>query len=206
MHEYRTNRRTWTRIGLSLLAVGVVGGLAYAAIPGANGVIQGCYDNGGNLKVVNGLPCPKGTAPLQWNQQGVKGDKGDTGATGAQGPAGQREVFFSEKITNFDLDNNFNTVVSIFLPAGRYVVEGAIELHNNTNTVRPFVCKIGSGVSLVHFLPPFHAVSFRMTSAINELDFVDVPFQCADSLGNNSGIVATGGTLLATKVDSINGG
>ncbi len=48
-------------------------------------MIQGYYDGGGSLKVVNALPCPKGHTPLPWNQQGVKGDKGDTGATGAAG-------------------------------------------------------------------------------------------------------------------------
>ena len=31
----------------------------YRGIPGANGVIQGCYDSGGNLKVV-GTQCPEG--------------------------------------------------------------------------------------------------------------------------------------------------
>ena len=69
-----------------LVAVGSVAvGVAYAAIPGAGGVIQGCYDSGGNLKVVSALPCPKSYTPLQWNQQGVKGDTGATGATGATG-------------------------------------------------------------------------------------------------------------------------
>ena len=51
-------------------------------------MIQGCYDSGGNVKVVNALPCPKGYMPLQWNAQGVKGDKGDTGAPGAPGAPG----------------------------------------------------------------------------------------------------------------------
>jgi hypothetical protein len=79
----------------TVLAVAVVAGcagvaIAYAAggTPGAGGVIQGCYDSGGNLRVVASLPCPKGTTGLAWNQSGVKGDKGDTGATGAPGPAG----------------------------------------------------------------------------------------------------------------------
>ena len=57
MSECRANKRTGTLVGLSLLAVGVVAGLAYGAMPGSNGVIQ----------------CPKGFTPLQWNQQGVKG-------------------------------------------------------------------------------------------------------------------------------------
>lgn len=81
-------------------------GIAYAAIPGSNGVIQGCYDSGGNVKVVSELPCPKSWTPLAWNQTGPQGPvgatgpqgpigatgpqgpKGDTGATGATGPQG----------------------------------------------------------------------------------------------------------------------
>jgi len=62
----------WMTSAVAILAVSCVAvGIAYATggIPGANGVIQGCYDNGGNLKVVASLPCPKGYTPLAWNQQ-----------------------------------------------------------------------------------------------------------------------------------------
>jgi hypothetical protein len=70
-----------------VLTLAIAGGVAYAAIPDG-GVIQGCYDTGGNLKVVSGPPCPKGYTSLQWNQQGPKGDKGDTGPQGPAGPQG----------------------------------------------------------------------------------------------------------------------
>ena len=89
-----------TRIGLLSIAMAgallVAGGVAYATI-GDGGVIQGCYDSGGNLKVVAAPPCPKGYTALQWNEQGpsgpagptgAKGDKGDTGPTGPRGPSG----------------------------------------------------------------------------------------------------------------------
>jgi hypothetical protein len=72
---------------------------AYAAIAGpidGSGVIHGCYDSGGNLKVVDASApgCPKGYTGLNWNQQGAAGPagpagpKGDTGAQGPAGPAG----------------------------------------------------------------------------------------------------------------------
>ena len=80
-----------TGVVVGALAAMVAGGIAWAAIPGPGGVIQGCYDGGGNLKVVNALPCPKGYTSLPWNQQGVngvKGDKGDKGDPGGPGPAG----------------------------------------------------------------------------------------------------------------------
>jgi hypothetical protein len=100
-----------------VMALTVGGGTAFAAMAGgpvSNGVVQGCYDSGGNLKVL--LPgetsCPKGYTALDWNQtgsagatgpsgpggpagatgpqgpQGVAGADGATGATGATGPAG----------------------------------------------------------------------------------------------------------------------
>ena len=92
----------------ALAATVLAGGVAWAAIPGPGGVIQACYDSGGNVKVVEALPCPRNYTAFQWNAQGVqgiqgpqgiegpKGDKGDPGqngadgAPGAQGPPGER--------------------------------------------------------------------------------------------------------------------
>jgi hypothetical protein len=78
------------------VATVLAGGVAWAAIPGPGGVIQGCYDSGGNVKVVEALPCPRSYTPFEWNQtgpkgpSGEKGDKGDTGPPGAQGAQGER--------------------------------------------------------------------------------------------------------------------
>ena len=78
----------------AVVATVLAGGVAWAAIPGPGGVIQGCYDAGGNVKVVETLPCPRGYTSLPWSQQGPqgiqgpKGDKGDKGDRGEQGPQG----------------------------------------------------------------------------------------------------------------------
>ena len=71
-------RRTKLMLGAIAAAVvaAMAGGIAWAAIPGPGGVIQGCYDNGGNVKVVDALPCPKGSKPLPWNQAGAPGVSG----------------------------------------------------------------------------------------------------------------------------------
>jgi microcystin-dependent protein len=71
------------------IAIVLAGGVAWAAI-GDGGVIQGCYDSGGNLKVVAALPCPKGYTPLPWNQQGPPGIPGATGGTGPAGVKGDK--------------------------------------------------------------------------------------------------------------------
>ena len=81
------NRRQLAFAVVGMAACCVVAGIAYAAggIPGADGTIQGCYDSGGNVKVVAALPCPKGYTALSWNQAGLKGDKGETGKDGTNG-------------------------------------------------------------------------------------------------------------------------
>jgi hypothetical protein len=117
------SRRTTLIFGVVAGAVAtmLVGGIAWAAIPGPGGVIQACYDSGGNLKVVNALPCPKGFTPLQWNQQGPKGDKGDTGPSmGFSVSAGGMDVVGDEG----------TTIVSKDVPEGNYVLTGRVWVIN----------------------------------------------------------------------------
>ncbi|MEY2513005.1 MAG: hypothetical protein QOJ89_363 [bacterium] len=105
MHR-RLPRRGSITVGAGLAAL-VVAGVAYAAIPGSDGVIHGCYNSGtspsGQLRVIDaaaGGKCAKNEKALDFNQQGPKGDKGDPclssdpacrgdqGATGPTGPTG----------------------------------------------------------------------------------------------------------------------
>jgi hypothetical protein len=80
-------------VGAAVIAL-AVGTTAFAAIPGAGGVIHGCYKkvspNQGSLRVIDtdkGGACANGETALDWNQQGPQGPKGDVGP---QGPAGQQ--------------------------------------------------------------------------------------------------------------------
>ena len=77
---------------LALAAVG--GGLAWAAIPGSDGVIHGCYSPVSNpphpLYVIDPSQqetCGSMTA-LNWNQSGPAGPAGPAGPEGPAGPAG----------------------------------------------------------------------------------------------------------------------
>jgi hypothetical protein len=77
----------WKIVAALLVAVAVFGLVsavqaAVLAIPGPDGQIQGCYDSGGNLRVVSALPCPKGFTPLAWSQTGPQGPAGPAGPTG----------------------------------------------------------------------------------------------------------------------------
>jgi hypothetical protein len=93
----------------SIIAVTVAGvlmavGVAYATIPGGDGVIHACYNAtanpSGGLRVIDagaGIKCAKNEKALDFNQQGPKGDQGVKGdpclssepaCVGPRGPAG----------------------------------------------------------------------------------------------------------------------
>jgi hypothetical protein len=79
-------------IAVAAIGIGVTPAMAASSsIPGPSGVISGCYDSGGNLKIVDSsAPCPKGYTALPWSQQGAQGPKGDTGPAGPAGPQGPK--------------------------------------------------------------------------------------------------------------------
>jgi hypothetical protein len=97
-----THKRTLPAVALAMTMAAV--GVAYAAIPGADGVIHSCYNASSNpsgqLRVIDaaaGAKCAKNEKALDFNQRGPKGDKGDKGdpclatnpaCVGPQGPAG----------------------------------------------------------------------------------------------------------------------
>lgn len=81
-------------------AVGILAtvGVTYAAIPGADGTIQGCYATSsgvlgipskGDLRVVDSsTDCRANEQAISWNQRGPQGDRGPAGPGGDAGPAG----------------------------------------------------------------------------------------------------------------------
>ena len=79
--------------GLALLAGGTAAGAAIAGPVGGDGTIHGCYDVGGNVKVVDAsAACPKGYTALNWSQAGPKGPAGAPGPAGPAGTTGQTSV------------------------------------------------------------------------------------------------------------------
>lgn len=96
IHLPRRRLARYTALAGAVAAVGLVGGTAFASIPGSTGVINGCYStkNGALSVIDSSAKCPNGTTALSWNQTGPQGPAGATGpqgpagATGPQGPAG----------------------------------------------------------------------------------------------------------------------
>ena len=113
----------------------VCAAVAYAAIPDSSGVIHGCYDKKGALRVVDPGTgaCVKGENALDWSQQGPAGPQGppgSTGATGAQGPQGPTGAQgpagaahgYAFKVTGVSVGSSATTVISGSVPAGTYMV------------------------------------------------------------------------------------
>jgi type VI secretion system secreted protein Hcp len=77
-------------VGAAVIAtLGAAAALGAVLVPDASGIIHGCYDKGGHLRVlVAGSTCQKDEQAITWNQQGPAGLNGAVGATGATGPSG----------------------------------------------------------------------------------------------------------------------
>jgi hypothetical protein len=81
------------RMFLAAAAIFVIGaGVAWAAIPGGSGVINGCYEKRtGILRVIDveaGKRCLSIETPISWSQQGPQGEPGPQGERGVQGEQG----------------------------------------------------------------------------------------------------------------------
>jgi len=124
-------------VGVAAAAAFVVAGFAFGAIPGAGGVIHGCYGtSNGQLRVIDGGSCRTGETPLDWNAQGVAGPTGATGATGAAGATGATgatgaagatsEVYTSGGRRSTPSDEGFDTIAYVTLPAGEYVLNAVV--------------------------------------------------------------------------------
>jgi hypothetical protein len=84
-------RDLFTAAAGAVVAMTLAGGIAWAAIPSAGGMINGCYQkNEGQLRVIDpgADSCHPSEIAIAWNKQGAQGVKGDTGQAGAPGRDG----------------------------------------------------------------------------------------------------------------------
>jgi hypothetical protein len=108
-------RKIWMAAGL-VVAFLLVGGVALASIPDANGAIHGCRKNSdGSMRVIDsdaGQTCANGWTPLNWSQ------------TGPQGPAGPSGMQRSIPAGNATLATGEQRRVTVLCPAGQAVIGG----------------------------------------------------------------------------------
>ncbi len=137
-------RRTQKVLVLSAAAVLFLGIVAYASIPDANGIINGCYKKtGGQLRVIDGATssCDNNETPIQWGQTGPQGppapprlitigtDNGTFGLMGCTEAVRSRDFVKQSDATSLRITYHDSAHVSIFTQGGvpSYVVEIRID-------------------------------------------------------------------------------
>jgi len=202
-------------VGVVLGVVGVAGGIAYASIPDSGGVIHACYSpngakdtNGAQLNIVDSATasCSRNQAEITWSQtgpQGVKGEKGEMGEKGDPGPAGPSAAY-----TNYGSglrsipEGATQTVASLTLPAGNYVVQANAHVNRDGDT-RFAQCALAPGnVNTTFALYPLHAVGGIRLPIMGDVAAPNGTTVFLRCWGLDGAIQATG-AVIATQVGSI---
>jgi hypothetical protein len=196
---------------LGLLAA--VGGIAYATIPDAGGVIHGCYLNRtGLLRVIDTSTsnCTTFETPIEWSQTGPQGPPGQPGEQGPPGEPGPSEAF-NVRGSTVEITSDASTeILRRDVPAGSYVVTARVEAFTRGQTTGPrfITCMImdtsdqnagsltvemetppgasngAAGLPLVGVAEAPSGGTLRITCAVN-------PFSEGDSVGIDGHMVVT---------------
>jgi hypothetical protein len=216
-------RLTFSNV-VALIALAVaLGGGAYAAVGGGfvsgSGTVQGCVNRGVLDVVAAGKTCPRGTTSLPFNQRGAPGSGP---AWYSYAPGGAGGVDFTNTSGGQPTPK---TLVSRFLPAGKYSVTAKVTLvaSATTATTGLAVCAL---VSLPgHGSPTEDTAGWTPTTSfsaggavyafntlplgldINTAQPVTVSIQCLDyshaSAGANFRIAASNAELSAVRVTQL---
>jgi hypothetical protein len=196
----------WLAAGVGVGAL-LTGSIAYATIPGSNGVIHGCYKNsGGALRVIDpsqGGTCVSTETALQWNEQGPRGKRGK------RGPAGATHAYaayaglsvFAGAATQIALVN---------VPAGNYTVWATGTAVGEPGYTNKDHCQLranGSGqFSQVEMSPTWASLAtepYSMVGAASLSTSGTIGLYCFGYTASDDGAVDNN-YLLATPVQAIN--
>jgi hypothetical protein len=113
-------RRRARLVIAGLLVLGAVAGIAYASIPGPDGVIHGCYKTstpaqGALITIDSAASCPSGYTALNWNQVGPQGPAGP-GATSAT----------VTRVQHYDSSQGGGHFETVTCPSGTHAVNGSV--------------------------------------------------------------------------------
>ena len=212
-------RRGRPMLILSTMAVLFTGIIAFASIPGPDGVIHGCYAKPGDaLRVIDSATqCKSGETSLNFNQtgpqgpqglvgpagpQGPNGPQGTTGATGLTGPAGTAGTSEAYVVFGNGSINVYTTqvILSKDVPAGSYIIHAQFEVNNDTDTAHRVFCGIRDGNG--HASARIDAYSSEGVSLLAAQSF-DVPSTIAVQCGAGANLSTLQAIMTAIKVDAI---
>jgi hypothetical protein len=139
----RTQKWRLTVLGAAV-ALAAASGIAYAAIPGPDGVIHGCLTASGGVRVIDpsaGGSCSTGESALNWNVLGAKGPaglQGTPGPTGQPGPAGSSG--YERNVQQFNTDQNGDGTGEVDCSSGKRVLNGGFE-PSSTQPLHPIASR-----------------------------------------------------------------
>lgn len=134
-----TTRRASTMLVGVLALGGAAAGIAWAAIPSADGTINGCYQkSSGSLRVIDPgtQSCSTKEVPISWSQRGPQGAVGPAGAQGEQGEPGLPGVSGLEYVEGPNIAGGANEFkqTTVVCPSGKKAISGGFA-HNTDNRV-----------------------------------------------------------------------
>lgn len=161
MKRITIGRRGTVVAAITVAALTLVGGVAWATIPAADGTINGCYrvsedDQRGQLRVVNDpTTCRSNEAPIAWSQVGPQGEQGPKGAPGAPGTSGTNGTDGKDGTNGADGTDGQDgvSVTSAAEPAGANCANGGSRFTAANGTT--YACNGDSGTAAIE---PWHNV------------------------------------------------
>jgi hypothetical protein len=224
-------RLTRLRVALVALLVALVtAGVAYATIPDSGGVFTACKLNAtGTIRLIDPAiggssllgRCVSLETKLTWGQ-GAKGDQGAQGIQGIQGPAGPPGA--SDVHGYFGGTHEFTNVAagetqaaaSLSLPAGKYLVSGAVDAINISLSGAPAQTLVGIcflhgagtdwGPLTAHTVPEGAFVPVSVQAAITLSEPAEVTIDCRLSGSAGDSLRYGRGHLQAQQVDTLTSG
>ena len=168
IHRSRRLRPTPALAVLIIVLAVAFAGVAWAGIPGSDGVINSCYNASSNpsgqLRVIDaaaGAKCAKNEKALTFNQIGPKGDQGVQGIQGIPGVAGVQGIpgaAGKDGADGTDGTNGSNGTdgtsdvhqassssdgpLSVSVPAGKYLVVGDARVDLSDTDYQDAVCSL----------------------------------------------------------------
>ena len=189
-------------VALAIVGALVVGGIAYATIPDAGGVIHGCYQkNQGTLRVIDtdkAQTCASSESPLNWSQPGQQGPPGPTGPSDIWSVDG-----YNAGLKSLPFQTPVDLATTSTLPAGSYFVQAETEAENIQSLSTAYFCDLVDSSTTYQ--------ETRVTSS----DWVTIPVQAVVTLAspdtislqceaaNTPGTEAFNWQLAAIKVGTV---
>jgi hypothetical protein len=215
-------------VGFLALFLVLASGGAYAAFDsvGPDADIDACFaKRGGDLRLLQGRSCKRGERPLSWAQAAPEGARGPAGAAGPQGAAGPRgetgpqgergpsetvaTAGFNGRTLEIGIDgiNDSETVATMPLTPGAYVLTADADLRRATGSPGPVECTLYAGdasdyawTALGINGPDVDHASLTMTVVTTLQAPVDANVICTEL--QNGGALVTEAKIVATRVAS----